>query len=88
MNQITVEGTVPETFDGQKEFYLKIADKDIDKAQKFIAKTNTTFRSGGIAVRKQSIVSKCKAGDAIALTLGTQFRKDGVRLMALDFKKI
>lgn len=88
MEQITIEGTVPETFSNQKEFYLRVADKDLNSASRFIEKTNTTFRAGSIAVRKKSIVSNCRAGDTIELTIGTQTRKDGIRLTITDFKKI
>ena len=88
MEQITIEGIVPESFRNQKEFYLRVSDHDIKKTAEFIAKTNTTFRSGSIAVRKQSIVSKCKAGDVIELTIGKQIRRDGIRLRIIEFKKI
>jgi hypothetical protein len=85
---ITIEGTVPETFNNGSEFYLKVADKDIGRAAEFISQTNTTFRAGAIAVRKKSIVNNCNAGDTILLTLDTQQRKDGIRLIAVGFKKI
>jgi hypothetical protein len=88
MEPITIEGIVPETFENQKEFYLRVTEKDLSRASKFIEQTNTNFRSGSIAVRKKSIVSKCNAGDLIELTVGTQRRKDGIRLKTIDFKKI
>lgn len=88
MEQITVEGTVSESFSGQQEFYLKISEKDLNKTSEFLEKTNTVLRAGSIAVRKKSIVSNCSAGDVILLTLGTQLRRDGMRLLAIDFKKI
>jgi len=88
VDKITIEGTVPDTFTNQKEFYLTIAEKDIDRASRFIEQTDTIFRSGSIAVRKQSIVRNCRSGDYIELTIETQIRKDGIRLITTGFKKI
>ena len=88
MKQISLEGTVPATFKGQSEFYLKIADKDLDRATTFFKNTTTNFRSGSVAVRKKGIVTHCKAGDYIQLTLCTEQRNDGIRVKALDFKKL
>jgi hypothetical protein len=88
MNQIVLEGTVPESFQNQNEFYLKIADKDLANAVAFFNGTRTTFRAGSVAVRKKDIVQNCKAGDYIQLRLCTEQRSDGIRVRAIDFKKL
>jgi hypothetical protein len=88
MKQISIEGTVPDSFTNQKEFYLKIAQKDIERAKAFYRETSTNFRSGGIAVRKQEIVRACKAGDYIRLNLNIIHRKDGDRVGATNHEMI
>jgi hypothetical protein len=67
VDQITFEGTVPDTFSNQSEFRIKIAEKDINRVIAFIEKTDTTYRTGGFPVRNKEYVRQCKAGDYIQI---------------------
>ena len=84
MGTLIVEGIVPSNFHDQTEFYLQICKNDQGKASKFFNNTNTTLRSNSIAVRKKEFVKKCRAGDRVRLTIEHYFRKDGIRVRAID----
>jgi hypothetical protein len=87
MAQVELEGTVPNTFDKQDNFNMKVAEKDINKAIIFFEHTTTVFR-GNVAVWRQDIVNSCKAGDYIKLTICTNQRSDGISIKTIGFKKL
>jgi len=88
VDQITFEGTVPDTFSNQNEFRMKIAEKDVNRVITFIGTTDTTYRTGGFPVRNKRHVSECKAGDYIEITIEKQIRKDKMRLLTTGLKKL
>lgn len=87
---LVVEGFVPDTFNHQGQFYLKL-DKDNErKALKFYDENGITtkFRPGGISIAKNGIVRNCEGGDYIQVNFESTVRSNGVGIRAVDFKKI
>jgi hypothetical protein len=88
MKRIVVKGTVPDSFTNQKQFYMKVAPKDLDKVHKFFKEINTNFRAGSISVAKKEIIENCRAGDYIQLTVEAVQRKSGIGIQAVDCRKL
>jgi hypothetical protein len=88
MDQLTIEGIVPDSFKNQKEFYLSICEKDRERAKIFFKQCKTNLRSDSIAVRKQEFINYCKAGDRISYTLEYINRSNGLGVRGIKCEKV